>query len=602
LSTPREMAEAKRRLGIDRLVLQIHDASFPSDSEEDLGRGSPYSHGAARFFAWAADLGFDAIQFGPRGMTSRGNPSPYDATIFSRNPLNLPIFRFVESGRLSRATWESLRRSLPAPKNGVVPYQLVYDATQRALGEVIANASVADREAAREFLSIHEAWLVPDALYDELCREHGNGTWYEWNHTPQAELDRRLFDPPAGWEEAAAVRLEELKARYAGVIRDYALVQWLIAQEHRSLRDRLKDLGLAVYGDLQVGLSLHDTWAWQRLFLHGYRLGAPPSRTNRAGQPWGYAVFDPYQFGTPQSPGPALSFVRARIRRMLAECDGVRIDHPHGWVDPWVYRADDPDPLHAVQFGARMFSSPDDPGHPELQRCAIARPDQIDRSQPLYADGRVSRLDDDQVQRYSILMDEIVAELVRAGRSPHAVACEVLSTLPYPVGRVMERHGLGRFRVTQKIDLTDPADVYRIENARPQDWIMLGTHDTATIWHLAEQWCRGPQAAVWGRYLSGLLAPPPERDAAADASARNPGELVNACFTAMLASEARHVVVFFPDLFGMTARYNEPGLVSDSNWSLRVPTEFEKVYDERVRAGTALNVRTCIERALAARG
>lgn len=143
------LATPKQSPVIDRLVLQIHDASFPSDPEEEHGRGSPYSRGAERFFAWAAELGFNAIQFGPRGVTSRGNASPYDATLFSRNPLNLPLQRLVEQGRLSQATWESIRRSLPSARAGVVPYVQVFDACRRAHQEVLARAEAADRGAAR---------------------------------------------------------------------------------------------------------------------------------------------------------------------------------------------------------------------------------------------------------------------------------------------------------------------------------------------------------------------------------------------------------------------------------------------------------------------
>lgn len=584
----------KQVLAVDRLVLQIHDASFPADVEEDVGRGSPYSGGAQRFFAWVAELGFDAIQLGPRGMTSRGNASPYDATIFSRNPLDLPLLKFVKQGRLSRATWESLRGSLPPLEQGIVPYGQVFNIYERALVEIVATAQASDRAAAREFLAVHEAWLIPDSLYGVLCREHGSGTWREWNRTSQGAFDQHLFSPPQGLEMRAAERLASLCDEHAKAIEGYSLIQWLLVQEHRELRERLTKLGLAIYGDLQVGLSHQDTWAWNRLFLPGYRMGAPPSRTTPLGQPWGYAVLNPRLFGTTQKPGPALAFVRARIERVLGECDGLRVDHPHGWIDPWVYLADHSDPFLAVQSGARLFSSPDNPHHPQLSQYAIARPEQIDRSQLLHADGHVTDLDAEQVERYSILVDEIVSQQTSRGQAPQALACEVLSTLPYPVSRVLDRHKLGRFRVTQKINLAEPADVYRIENARPQDWIMLGTHDTPPIWEVAKRWCCGPEGQAWGLYLAERLTAPNRSTFAAEV-AGNHGRLVNACFAAMLASQARHVVVFFPDLFGMTARYNEPGVVSDANWSLRVPAGFEEFYEAQLKMGLALDLNFCFQ-------
>jgi 4-alpha-glucanotransferase len=483
------------------------------------------------------------------------------------------------------------------PSAPLLPYAELSDRFQTVLSEIIANADAGDRESARRFLAEHEFWLIPDALYAGLSQEHGTATWRHWNLTPQGILDQKLYasSPPG---RVAAERLSALKGQYSRQIEDYALVQWLLAQEHAQLRSRLKPLGLDLFADLQVGLAVHDEWAWQSLFLSGYRLGAPPSRTNPNGQHWGYAVLDPAQVGTGERPGPALRFVQVRLHKVFGECDGLRIDHPHGWVDPWVYRSDDSDPDHAVQHGARLFSSPSEPDHSSLTAFAIAQPEQIDLAMPRYADDRVSCLDEAQVARYSVLIDEIVQQARENNCAPSAIACEVLSTLPYPVRRVLERHGLGRFRVTQKANLEDPADVYRIENVQPADWIMLGTHDTPTIWALAHGWCQGPQGKKWEQYLARLLKPECVQSPCATQIADSPNELIHALFTAMLASRARNVMVFFPDLMGLTDRYNQPGLVLDSNWRLRLSSDFDETYENRRRQGEALDVRRCLDVAL----
>src|SRR5262249_12274423 len=153
--------------------------------------------------------------------------------------------------------------------------------------------------------------------------------------------------------------------------------------------------------------------------------------------------------------------------------DGLRIDHPHGLVCPWVYAADADDPLRAVCAGARLFESPDLPDHRALARFAIAHLDQLDRSQPRYADAWVRRLDPEQVARCAALFDVLVDSARRHGRDPGALSCEVLSTMPYPLGATLARYRLGRWRVLQKTRLDDPGDVYRSENARPEDWVML---------------------------------------------------------------------------------------------------------------------------------
>src|SRR5262249_41789178 len=145
-------------------------------------------------------------------------------------------------------------------------------------------------------------------------------------------------------------------------------------------------------------------------------------------------------------------------------------------------------PQRAVADGARLFESPDLADHPYLARFAIARPDQLDRSQPRHADHWVRSLDAEQVDRYAALLDVLVDSARRHGRDPRDLSCEVLSTLPRPLAAVLARHQLGRWRVAQKARLEDPDDVYRADNAARHDWVMLGNHDTAPIFSVLRTW------------------------------------------------------------------------------------------------------------------
>ena len=79
--------------------------SFPAGAD-DAGRGTPYSDAGRAFFGFARALGFTGVQLGPQGLTSRDNPSPYDAMLFSREPLVDRAWR-----RCSGATrWRGARR------------------------------------------------------------------------------------------------------------------------------------------------------------------------------------------------------------------------------------------------------------------------------------------------------------------------------------------------------------------------------------------------------------------------------------------------------------------------------------------------------------
>src|SRR5688572_11744187 len=53
--TPAKHALA--RLGIERLVLSLHQLSFPA-GDDDIGVGTPYTARARDVLAWTRDLGF----------------------------------------------------------------------------------------------------------------------------------------------------------------------------------------------------------------------------------------------------------------------------------------------------------------------------------------------------------------------------------------------------------------------------------------------------------------------------------------------------------------------------------------------------------------
>lgn len=621
----RDLSAALELLGKRHLVLAIHDVSFPG-AGDDLGRGSPNGEGAAALFALVRELGFTGVQLGPQGQTSRSNPSPYDGAAFSRDvlaialpPLAGPDFaailpdealaaalagRPVPGERADHAAaWSRL---LPALAAAYVAFTRRRDA-----GDPAARRLAAELAA---FTAANAEWLARDGLYEVLstahrshgpCPDvHGLRVSFDGAHFRTWPQDQDLW---ASDSPAALARRGALAREYARELEFLALCQHLRARQHEGLRARLAARGdlpaLRLFGDLQIGLSVGDTWGMRGLFLPGYAMGAPPSRTNPAGQPWGYPVLDPrLYFGPGGAQGPALRLVAARAAAMLRDYDGLRIDHPHGLVCPWVYRTDDPDPLRAVQAGARLFDSPELPDHPDLAALAIARPGQLSRELPRHADRWVADLGPAQVDRYAAQLDVVLAAAAAHGRSADDVLCEVLSTQPYPLQRVMARHGLGRFRVTQKADLADPRDVYRSENARPEDWVMLGNHDTPPIWLLADRWRGTPSAAAQAAYLAGRLRPAGDPAALAARLERDPAALVHAKFADLLICPARQVMVFMSDLFGLRELYNAPGTVGAGNWSLRLrPADLAGYWPAAAR-GDALDLGWAAALALRARG
>jgi len=550
--TDGSIGEALARLGIDRLVLSIHQASFPA-SDDDVGYGAPASERGRALLAWARQLGFTGVALGPAGITTRDNPSPYDATGLSRNPLHLAWARVGLIEPDERAAWAP-------PERDLVSYQHAWDATRvllataarRARGDATLVARLAERRAAWP-------WIGVEARFEAIAAAVGHDDWPRWPAAPPEDGD----------------------ARWA-----FEVGQWLADEQHADFARAATALGLTLYGDLPVGTSHRDRWALQGMFVPGYAMGAPPSRTNPQGQPWGFPVLEPER-DTP--------FVQRRLDRLLDDHGGVRIDHPHGWVCPWVYRTDDPDPLHAVQHGARLHESPDLDDHPGLAGYARVRPDQIDRARPRHDDAWVRALEPAQIDTYAAVFDALIARVRARGGGPGDLMVEVLSTCPRPLAAVLARHGLGRYRVTQKAKVEEASDGYRGDQAAAADWIMVGNHDTPPLRAVIARWRGTPELERRARYLGERLRMP------AEDVARDDQSLATAMLAELFLGPARNVLVFWVDLFGGTTSYNQPGVVASTNWCLRVPAAFESAHADAVAGGDAPDLATAIGWALRAR-
>ncbi len=601
-------------LGVDRLVLAIHDQSFPASSAEEMGRGSPYGEGGRRFAGFIKDLGFNALQLGPQGKTTLANPSPYDSTLFSKNELSISLLSLAQD-----AAWAKLldvedvtslvehAPSADAPRDRR-SYEYAWQAQFQALRKVYENF-VARTEPLKyirlayiNWTSLHAVWLDRDSLFEALSIEYGTDDWRQW-----AVLDQSLFGGGAPTSPEQIDRVSSVRAKYASEIDFFQFCQFIAHQQHLEFREFAATLKLKLYADLQIGFSQRDMWALRHLLLSNYSLGAPPSRTNPDGQPWGYPVLDPdlyFQLDEEGNEvhGTALKWFVTRIDKILLDFDGVRVDHPHGLVCPWVYKSDEEDSLRAVQSGARLFESPNVEEHPQLARYALVREDQINPHVPRYADGWVRDLSEGQIQKYSVLIQTIKDCMAAKHFEPSDLICEVLSSCPFPLKSVLRAHGLGRFRVTQKAQPYSQRDVYRSDNAQPEDWIMVGTHDTKTIWSVVEQWSP-EQRTAWAEYLANRLEPINEsaRSELETALSSNNLRLVEAMFADLFIGPARNVSIFFADLLGLDQTYNEPGVISDANWVLSVPNNYQQVYAERVQSGLALNLPKVVSLALHAK-
>ncbi len=603
LRAERAAAEALETLGVRCLAFGVHASAFPPGAA-DVGYGSPHATGEA-LLRFLRPLGFNALQLGPGGQVTDLNPSPYDGTVFARGLRSLDLDALargpealLEPAELSALlaaeppAAEQARggRSDPARARRAVAraLDLAYARLARLRAQQPEHPLLA--ELAR-FRLRARPWLALDAPFEALAARLGHD-------------DPARFDPAvlALFEGGAAgeARRAALAVTLAEPIERAELGQLLAFLQAERLRAQARAQGFTLLGDLQIGWSARDRLLRPELFCQRFLLGAPPSRTNPEGQPWGYPLLDPDQLDDAQS--PARRLFALQLEELFSVHDGIRIDHPHGLVCPWIYPADAADPQRAVREGTRAFESPDLPDT-DLQRWAIARAADLDPDAPSrFDDGWVREHDPAQVSRYARLIEEVLETARARGLGVRRVAVEVLSTCPRPLREVLARHGLGRFRVTQKADPENPHDVYRTDRAEPADWVMLGNHDTAPIFDVIERWHRDGSLQARAAYLAARLVP----DAAARARAAaeycsSPFALAQAHLADLFVSDAEQVSIYFTDLFGEREPFNRAGVVHPDNWSLRLPADFAQAHAARVREQRALDPLAALAQALRAR-
>ena len=599
--------EALLALGKKNLALILQGVSFPSDEDENIGFGTYNSKGAKRVFDFAKDV-FSAIQLGPCGKTKLSDSSPYTGTVFSKNPLFINLAELTTSKWdriLSTKTLEKIIEKNPNKGQNKAAYVYASENMELAANEFYKNfkksASKELKKAFEDFKKQNAFWLDKDALYEALSIENNSDYWPQWKN----EVDKKLFGEID--KKISEKRIKEITKKYFDTIEKYKLEQFIVQRQSEETLEFAKKNGLKLIADRQVAFSDRDNWAYQSMFLDGWCLGCPPDYFSEDGQAWGFSVVDPEKlFNKDGSLGEAGELLKKLYLKMFKENPGgVRIDHTVGLIDPWIYKKGH---LPKVEEGAgRLYSSPK---HPELSKYSIAKVENINKTP---YDGKfvtpddekwIDNLTDEQITLYGRMIEHIVIAAAReAGLDKDSIIAEDLGTLTYPVVQVMKKYELQGMKLVQFVVAQEENHPYRCKNITPNSWVMVGTHDNEPIRMWASKLVNTEEA---NPYIKNLI-----EDLCFEFG--NKDEIWHRMYTdekffgfmklvECFASRAQNVQVFFTDFFGINEVYNTPGTSGDPNWTLRLPSDFEKLYSEKLKTDEALNLPLVMIYAMKARG
>lgn len=295
----------------------MHVTSLPGPhGSGDLGAA------AREFVDFLHEAGQTWWQVLPINPTGAGN-SPYSAlSAFAGNPLLISLEALADADLLTR-------RDL-APEAGLRADRVDFPAVIRfrltRLRRAFAAFKLGGGEKSadfRHFVTRHQDWLEPWALFAALRQAQSLRAWTDW---------------PRPLKLAEKGALEAARKSLADEIAFQRFVQFEFDRQWNTLRAYAHENDVGLIGDIPifVGHDSADVWAHRNLFLLDADgrpkvvTGCPPDSFSRHGQLWQHPH---YRWERHRS--TRFAWWISRFRHTLGQFDGARIDHFLGFHRAW---------------------------------------------------------------------------------------------------------------------------------------------------------------------------------------------------------------------------------------------------------------------------
>lgn len=566
-----------------KLGIIVHNSTVPSMPNQNLGIGSLLSTSAAlSFIPFLAVNAYSSIQQEPDNIRARYTPSPYSPVSTSKNIYMIPIERLATEEYGNLVPENDIQDLINKNSKMVNPNEVDYAIVATEYNKILSNAYETLMNEVDEHMQIglpksiylkhlnlksefldyvnqNREELTPKAVYEILSRKNNSEDWRTWN-----DKEKNLY------VSDDKKPLNQFVKRNSREIEFYMFKQWLAEREISKANARNEKLGIRVIGDSPIAYTPVEEWKNQDLFMDGWALGCPPDYFSKDGQRWGFSVLKPETIFNPDGTlGKGGELMRERYEKMFASSTGgVRIDHIIGLIDPFVYSTNEPR-MNEFNSG-RLYSSPN---HPVLGKYAK-----------------------NTEKEYAAILEKIVfPAAAKYGLKKDDIICEDLGTLTKPVKDVMNHLGLTGIAVTQ-FD-------YRGKNVDSKNVIMPGSHDNESYIEYTDKIFENKaHLDKKTNYLAeDTKLSSEDKDTYKKSISSSKAKFMSASVAELFTSPAKKIQMFFTTFFGIGKTYNRPG-TTNGCWTLRIPENYEDLYWNNVKKGTAPNLPESIARAIRQRG
>ena len=274
---------------------------------------------------WAKSVGLKIIQLLPINDTTATHTwtdsYPYSAiSAFALHPIFLNVEQLA--GKKHAALLKPyLKQQKALNALEAVDYEAVLQMKWdiiRQLYDLLKADWLKDKDYAA-YYAANKDWLAPYAAFCRLRDVNGTADFNRWSSHAvyNAKAVEKLLAP--GSEQSDQIGL-------------HLFVQWQLHLQLKAATDYCHQKGLAVKGDIPIGIYRHscDAWMAPDLYNMDQQAGAPPDDFAEKGQNWGFPT---YNWERMKNDG--FAWWKQRFEQMSLYFDAFRIDHILGFFRIW---------------------------------------------------------------------------------------------------------------------------------------------------------------------------------------------------------------------------------------------------------------------------
>ena len=289
---------------------------FSLRSEDSFGVGE--FKDLKKLVDWAAATGQSVIQILPINDTtmSRSWTDSYPYNANSTFALHPQFISLPEAGVKKTKEYKALQKELNALPR--IDYERVNNEKTRLLQATFLSIGpeVLESKEYKTFFKANEHWLVPYAAFCVLR---------DLNCTPQF----------GKWTELSVYSksgVEAFRKIHGEKMDFYCWEQFCLDVQLKDAVEYAHSKGIAIKGDLPIGISRDsvDAWQYPELFNLDSQAGAPPDAFSEDGQNWGFPTYNWEEMAK-----DGYGWWKARLGKMSEYFDAFRIDHILGFFRIW---------------------------------------------------------------------------------------------------------------------------------------------------------------------------------------------------------------------------------------------------------------------------